>query len=535
MYKGAGAGFRKYKEIIYYLKAYSQKKQRLKFAHAVEQWNFGNSFSDLLALAALDHDYLERIGNRLVQQDRTNPKGYAVIQACCLHKPKPGHYDVEVTSQSVGIELIAKGKLKEARTIFLSLQKIFPESSEPYVLLYDLVYAMQEKYRVMPNPISHRNKKPLLLSFTVWGDKYIQLFNDYCIACMMAPGNLPAVAKIRDIYVDIYAPRVDIEKIKKQSMFNLFSKLCEINFVEFPERLVTCEGYKTNGAAFRYNIYGAFHTVSIERARTMGADVICLGPDNIYSDGSFFKYATFIDQGYDAVLFTSTRAQGEFLLPVLDRMRDPSTHVLAITSDEIVDFSTQYIHHDFLQYIVTDHMMPEWLSGFFIPHSHGLTIRSFHYHPVILSAGAINRSKNLKWNYTPLDGDLMTRLFPDTNDWNRIKVITDSRDGVMLDVAYGNPELQFHKPMEFNEKYVTKTSDRFGYNHFWNFQFTVNYCMEKEMNSVQGYVYENDGTLKPKKFPLISAMDDIAECLDRWYCAASKQVERPTTFMSVDA
>jgi len=485
---------------------------------AIENWSFDNDFSDLLKFAKDDYHYLEEIGNRLIREDKKNPKGYALIKACYEYKPKKSLYDVGLTSLAVGNELLDKGNLQEARLFFLSLQKIFPEIYDPYAILYDMIYLKQTAYRNAPYHARNKNeKKPLILSFIIWGDKYITFFNDYCIPSLLAEGNLPAVAKLRDISVDIYAHRQDITKIKKQTLFKSFSDLCNINFIEFQQDLVTCEGYKRNDSAFRYNIYGGFHHLSIERARTIRADVMCLGPDNIYSDGSFLNYVKFIDNGYNAVLFTSTRAQAEFLKPVLDAMKDPNTGALSITSDEMVSFSAKYIHHSFLQYICKDNMTPVWRSGFFIPYKHGFYIRSYHYHPVIISAAAIDSSKEIYWNYTTVDNNLIYALFKKSNSLGTIKVIEDSRDGIMLDIAYGSPELHRQDMVKFTDEFLDITRSHFNEHNFWNFKFTVNYRMENEISSVRAYLYDKNGILLPVDFPLTKTNEDTKKRLDDWY------------------
>lgn len=495
----------------------AQRKQRQHFALLVAQWNFEQPFSELVQLAARNHDYLQELGNQLMREDKYNPKGYAMIQACCEHRPKPGHYDVGLHSLAAGNEILGQRKLYEAHAFFRDMHKVFPVIYEPYVLLYDIITAKQAEYRAAPRHNNRGQKKPLILSFSMWGERYMRLFNDYCIPSMLTEGNLLAVAKVRDISVDIYAHKEDFDFFKSLDVFEPFSKVCAVNFIEFPKELVTCEGFKLENSLFRYKIYGGFHHLSVERARTIGADVVCLGPDNVYSEGSFMNYVNFIDQGYSAVLFTATRAQAEFLLPVLNTMKDPVTKALPILSDVMVEHSAQFIHHTFLEYIVTDNTTPVWRSGFFLPYNHGFYIRSFHYHPVIIAAEAIDRSLNIEWTYATVDNDMMHALFPREQDWSKLKIITDSRDGIMLDIAYGNPAMKPQDRETFSEAYLDRLQTFFNHNNWWNFQFTVNYRMDKEMTNVRGYVYDENGTLQPKIFPLNQAMDDMHKGVDDWY------------------
>jgi hypothetical protein len=495
-----------------YVKDYFTKR-------GIRRWNFSRPFSELLKLAEYNHNCVNSVSKQITRRDKTNPKGHALAQACYLIHPTEGHYDVGLHSLSIGTELVQKGKLKQARDFFLALHKIFPDIYEPYVLLYDLIYLRQEAYRAAPEQRRAGQLKPLILSFSIWGESYIRLFCNYCIPTLMAEGNLPAVSKLRNISVDICAHSADIEIIKHQEVVKTLSEICTIHFVEFPESLVTCEGYKRNDFNFRYNIYGGFHHLSIERARSIGADVMCLGPDNIYSNGSFLYYVQCIDNGFTAVLFNATRAQAEFLIPLLDTMKDPDSGALTINSDEMVYFSTQFIHHSFMQYVVSDIQMPIWRSAFYIPYTHGLYIRGYHLHPVIIAAAAIDRSKDIRWNYMTVDADLTTTIFSDPNS---VKVITDSRDGIMLDIAYGSLGMHDQVNMEFSEDYLDKTRAHFNELHLWNFQFKVNYRMEKPIHSVRCYLYDENGVLQSKEFPLNTTIEDILKRTDRWLTDVNK-------------
>lgn len=495
------------------------------FENSVERWNFNSPFSELLQLAVLHHDYLEQIGNQLVQKDKTNPKGYALLHACYEFRPKKARLDIGWQALLVGIELVTSGRLKEAVEFFIPLQKIFSKLYEPYAILYHIILEMQCSYRESRLEREKEEKKPLIIAFVVWGDRYINLFSEYCIPSMLAAGNIPELVKMREVSIDIYAHKKDITNLKKSMSFKDLADICDINFIEFPEVLVTCDGYKANNH-FRYNIYGGFHHLSIERARSIGADIICLGPDNLFSDGVFSSYIKYIDEGYEAVLSTSMRAQAEALTPFLDKIKDPQTNILSVSADEVVEFSAQYIHNNFLQYVVTDNFLPPCQVPYFIiPHKHGFYIRGEHFHAAIISAKAIDKSKNILWRYTTLDAkEVVATLFPNEEYQEKIKIITDSDDGIMLDITYGspdaNPGLLDHisgKRLEkYSEKYFDEISKNFNRQELWTFMHTIDYRMKKEMRSMRAYLYDTEGFLKPKEFPLLETSKDVLLILKEW-------------------
>src|SRR5262249_40086675 len=129
-------------------------------------------------------------------------------------------------------------------------------------------------------------------------------------------------------------------------------RYADVDFIEFPMALLTTPEYKRN-PAFRYHIYGGFHHTSIEHARSLNADVICIAPDGVHSDGSFTNYARFVDQGYKAALFTSMRGQAETLTPILDAMRDEANQALALPSRTLVSLTAGNVHHNFKRFILT--------------------------------------------------------------------------------------------------------------------------------------------------------------------------------------
>ena len=491
-------------------------KKRKQFEKLLKNWSFDDNFSDLVNLTDKNYGLALEMARKLTAEDRYNPIGYALLNACYELNSNKEHENLGIRSRAIGIELVSQGRLKEGADFFQKLYNLFPTLYEPYALLFSTIHARREEYIKNLQPALDDQKKRLVLSFMVWGDKYLKIFNDYCIPTLLAPGNLPSVSENRDISIDIYAHKEDIKKLKEMDAFESLAKLCKIDFIEFPERLVTCEEYTNRNADFRYTIYGAFHHLSIEKASFIGADVMCLGPDNVYSDKSFSNYVRLLDKGYDAVLFTATRVQAEFILPALDKIKDQKNKVLQISSDKMVEMAAQYIHHSFFYFIVTNTKTPISRSGFFIPYEHGFHIRSFHYHPVIISARALKN--NTTWNYmTTVDDSLIVRLFPNAEYWSKLKVITDSRDGIMLDIAYKSTELPNKQLTDLNETYLDQVSERFNENQLWNFQFTVNYQMDKKLERIRAFLYDQDGSLEPKEFPITPDAENIKNLIENWY------------------
>jgi hypothetical protein len=267
----------------------------------------------------------------------------------------------------------------------------------------------------------------------------------------------------------------------------------------------------------RYYIYGGFHHVSIEHARALEADIICIAPDGVHSDESFTNYVRFVDRGYQAVLFTSTRGQAETLLPELDAMRDEDSQSLTLPSRILVDLAVRHIHHEFLQYIMTtEHQhYPAVLSRLFFLTPRGFHSRNFHLHPIIIAAEALK--KDIRFDYHTVDAALMAQLIPDPNDWSKIKILDDSDDGVMLDLTFAFVPPPVYAERSFTLEHLLHQLPNFRTNHLWHFAHRITYRGSVDRESFRTFDVSPDGTLTPREIPVSSAIDMTDSDIAGWF------------------
>jgi hypothetical protein len=277
-----------------------------------------------------------------------------------------------------------------------------------------------------------------------------------------------------------------------------------VNFVSFPTSILQSEEYRKY-PAMRYYIYGGFHHVSIEHARARHADIICIAPDGVQSDGAFSRFVELIDEGYEAVLFTSIRAQAEAVLPLLDRFRSEDGTTLAIPAAELVLMSTQHIHHDFLRHFLFrgNRRIPGFQSILFFLNPRGFIVRCFHIHPIIMSFEAISR--DIVFDYATVDGNTLLRIFPDPARFESLKIIQDTREGLMMDLAYTYEEYPTPE-IEFEQRNLLRHTNLLGPNHYWHFLHPVEYRCERAIAHIGSYERQADGSLKRLEIPISSGL-----------------------------
>jgi hypothetical protein len=418
-----------------------------------------------------------------------------------------------------GLALIEKGELAQGAAFFRQVAHAFPDTCRGLSILYERMNAITEFYRRRRSKrINRSTRRSIIISLSVWGKSHVDLFMRYFVPSILSANNLPALSRVRRVEFDIYTIKEDIGRIKATPAYRKLKRYAKVNFMEFPTALLTCREYNEL-PGFKHRLFGGFHHTSIEHARAENADLMSVAPDGIYSDGALSSYARFIDQGCKAVLITGMKAQAEPLLPILDSMRDRTTQSITLPPRALVALNAAYVHHDFKRFIMTkgNTGIPPGLSLLFFPNPHGFYGRCFHLFPIVLSADAVK--KDIAFDYFTLDSNSLTRIFPGPETWKDIKVIDDSDDGVMLDLAFSYEEPTF-EPCEFSPEQLIRQLPGYRANHFWHFGHRIVYRADRPIDAVGTFNRKSDGTLERIFLPVSSAIDIADDKLADWFEAA---------------
>lgn len=468
---------------------------------------------------AREPEFAARVARAALAADSCSAKAYVTLAASLRTMNADSDLaPLAVKARDAGLYLINRGDLADGAAFFAATAAAFPEVCRPYALLYgqmrDLVAAWRQVAREKA-PV-RSEKRPIVIGLTVWGDRYTDLLTRYFIPSILSPGNVPALAALREIRIEIFTTRDWADRIRSAPSTRALERHAAVDIVEFPSELLQSPEYDRD-PNLRYYIYGGFHHVSMEHARAVGGDVICIAPDGVHSDGSFTNYAKYVDAGYWTVLFTTTRGQAETLLPILDSMRDETSQSLTLPPRKLVDLAREHIHHDFLQFLMTTahRRYPEVLTRMFFLTRDGFHSRNFHLHPIIISAEALRQ--NVAFDYHTVDANFIARLLPNREDWSKIKVLDDSDDGVMLDLTFKfwpppkYPERDFHR-----DQLLTQLA-HFEPNHLWHFSHRIVYRGEGPRDRVRTFDLTETGELVPRDVAVSSAIDLDDEALARWF------------------
>ena len=124
----------------------------------------------------------------------------------------------------------------------------------------------------------------------VWGKTDVDFFLNYSLPSLLAPRNLPALAKRERLLLLVHADMASIHAIDAAESFKALQSHAEVLFVEIPEGLLETTTHSTFDAETKQNnaqqLEAAHHQIALRLAKEKGAGLFCLAPDWVLSDGA---------------------------------------------------------------------------------------------------------------------------------------------------------------------------------------------------------------------------------------------------------
>ena len=280
----------------------------------------------------------------------------------------------------------------------------------------------------------HRRPPPQAVQclLPVWGDNFVRQFLEIGLPTLLAPGNLPALARALPTRFCILTWTDDEDFIRHHPAFRRLSDICPTE-VRPIDHLITASNYSTT--------ITLAYTEAVRAAgdRMLDTCFFFLVSDYIVADGSFASVIERMQDGRSAVLVGNFQVVLEDALPWLQEQIGTSAGALAIAPRKLLQWALNFLHPATVASTVN------------IPLSHNT-------HP--------NR---LFWQ---VDGDTLLGRFylmhmicvrPETADFvigsscdysfvpemcpsNNVEVITDSDDYLVIEMQPALHEARFLRP-----------------------------------------------------------------------------------------
>lgn len=185
--------------------------------------------------------------------------------------------------------------------------------------------------------VQSTKSRPRVSFLALWGRKYIQNFCDFSLRTLLAPGNIPALAKEMNCDFVFLTAQDDVQFFQSLPIVQDLTKYCTLKFVVIDDVI------------FAGN-HSATLTVSLERGmRTYGDAVtdtyfIYLMADYIFAGSALTGLIPHLKAGVSAITAGNYQVIEENVIGDLMRATDPVTGVIDLPARQLVKWSLDNLH-----------------------------------------------------------------------------------------------------------------------------------------------------------------------------------------------
>jgi hypothetical protein len=183
-------------------------------------------------------------------------------------------------------------------------------------------------------------KRPILIAFPVWGERYINMLLKYCLPSLLSEGNLGILCKERQPILYVHTNQECINIIEAAEVVQRIKAMGVI----LQYRLVREDLIKHffEDPTYTYWYLGLMQSLDLYYAQSLSADYHLLLPDTVYSDQHFAGILRAVSRGHKAItrLIISTRMEG--ICPLLDTYWHDG--VITIPAADLAALSVLHIH-----------------------------------------------------------------------------------------------------------------------------------------------------------------------------------------------
>jgi len=268
------------------------------------------------------------------------------------------------------------------------------------------------------------------LSLPVWGDAYVEAAASGLLRTLLAPGNLPALARKRKVRLEITTTARDRDAFEARPIMAALRRHAAIDYFIIPEAIAATPLPRD----FAYWIMSAGHHASMERACRAGTAVSFFTADMLLSDGSLEAAQRRLDRGVQAVLVRALEVERGAVAPGDTKPADP----LALTGRDLVDLGLARLGLDRAK------TFPEGcraLTPCTFAVEGGYVAYGFHFLPLLVSA-ELARQPCVR-DLLTVDTRIVRLALGDASPGGRVEIVTDPSEIAIvstLDTARG--ELQ---------------------------------------------------------------------------------------------
>jgi hypothetical protein len=224
-----------------------------------------------------------------------------------------------------------------------------------------------------------------------WGERFVDKFMNYCLASLLAEGNIPALARKGRVVLSVVTTEADRDRMTAHPSFARLRQFAEVVFTCFPPEFLARR--EKDGFNF-YHFYGLLDHQSFFLAAALRADLYLLPIDCVYSSRTLSNFSSRLERAADCCSIGAIEVEEAALRAWLDAdgRRKPGG-VLDLSGEALIQASALHPDRYYRAMIMNPHTTefcahPRELVW---PFANGLGMHSVFMHPLAVSARLLTR------------------------------------------------------------------------------------------------------------------------------------------------
>ena len=259
------------------------------------------------------------------------------------------------------------------------------------------------------------------IAVTFWGEEYRRFFLDYCLASLMAPGNIPAIRNKDAARLLIATRQDDWQAIQSEPIFMAAKRHIAIEHVPHEAALDVPNNKKMS-------VMSNGHKLLTKRMFEDRAQCVMVYPDAIIADGAIRKIEELAESGYKVVLCMAVRFANEGLQDELNALVVIGNgRPLVIEPKDLVRLSIKHMHSEAVRLEFEAELDDQAACSFFwtVAAGQNLLFHCANWAPMLIDYGSMVKHDASTFDEWTFDGDYVAKNFPDARD---IYVVRDTTE-----------------------------------------------------------------------------------------------------------
>jgi hypothetical protein len=244
----------------------------------------------------------------------------------------------------------------------------------------------------------------LYLGVTFWGDEYRRYFIDYCLASLLAPGNLPGISDKSSACLLVATTNSDWAQLQGEPAFAAVKGLIRVEHLPFSGA--------TDAHGRRMLVMSEGHRLLAQRMFVDGAQGVFIYPDMIAATGFLTALERLWHQGSAVVMFMNVRFANEGIFTEVK----PDIP-LAVSPRELVRLTLRHMHSE-MQRSGFDNAYEDYGSScyFWKVSREDLLFHCGSWIPSLIDYARLKKHDDSTLATWTLDGDYVAKNFSDEKE-----------------------------------------------------------------------------------------------------------------------